>query len=319
MTSRTARWCVLVSAAGCSTEFGFDPLEQGDPPALSLPVTEEFVQAALPSVDLLLVVDGTESMVQERQALADGLGDLVWVLDDAGVDWQIGVVGAGIEGAQAGWLVGSPYVVTSHDADVDALNDRLVNDVTGVGPEAGLGAAYLALSLTDQGDPNAGFRRSDAALHVVFVSDADDESDALLGLDPVAAFLAELVLQAENGRPAIASVLVGDVPDGCTSVRGTASAADRYHAVALAGGGITASICEADLAAVAGSFGGVSVVYPSAFPLKHTPVTGSARVSVDGLALSTGWMVTDVPSLLFDSPPVPGGTIEVRYLVEVAP
>ena len=60
-------------------------------------VTEEFVQAPLPAVDLLWVVDDTASMAREQEAWALHLPGLVAGLDEAGVDWHAGVVSTDIE------------------------------------------------------------------------------------------------------------------------------------------------------------------------------------------------------------------------------
>ena len=70
---------------------------------------------------------------------------------------------------------------------------------------------------------NVGFRRPDAALHVVFISDGDDESGDVLGDHPVDAFLGLLAAEeSRTGRAARASAVVGDVPDGCTGDDGAA-------------------------------------------------------------------------------------------------
>lgn len=284
-------------------------------------VTEEFVQAPLPAVDLLWVVDDTASMAREQDALADHLPGLVADLAAAGVDWHAGVVATDMGGADAGWLVGSPFVLTPTTPDVaQALASAARVGTDGAGPEAGLAAATRALELMVPGGPNAGFRRVDAALHVVFVSDADDSSDAWLGPDPVSAFLAVLADATMFAPAPMVSAIVGDVPLGCSSDLGTAAAAPRYHAVVAQTGGATVSVCDVDLGGVVDALGDASLQWPTVFGLRERPVPGSIRVTIDGVRLDEGFVVfAEPPRVEFDVAPPPGALVTFAYLVEVAP
>lgn len=305
---------------GC-IEIGLDPIDDTDPPVDLVPVTETFVQAPLPATDVLLVVDDTSSMGQEQAALAAEIATLATSLDEAGVAWHIGVATTDMSGTDVGWLQGAPYVLSPSTPSVETtLANRVQAGTTGAAPEAGFAAALTALELAVAGDANAGFRRPDAALHVIFFSDADDASDTWLGDDPVAVFLAFLAAEAaSSGAPAIASGVVGDVPAGCISDRGNAQAGVRYEQAIRATGGALVSICATDFQPLVAALGDLTVAWPMSFPLRQMPVSGSLHVSIDEVEVLDGWHLDEADlAIVFDVPPPPSSRIAVSYLVENA-
>ncbi|MCB9676763.1 MAG: hypothetical protein H6737_16725 [Alphaproteobacteria bacterium] len=301
-------WLALV---GCN-EFRLDPIDPDGPPPVQVAVEETFVQAPNPAVDVLFVIDATPSMTQELAALGNDVGVLITTLEDAELDWQIGVVGASASNAHPGWLLGAPYVLTATEDDpVQRFAERL--PAPGTLGEAGLQSAVLALEQAAPDGANAGFRRAGAVLQVVFVSDADDHSDAWLA-DPVEDFLAALEHESDAGQPVRASALVGDVPIGCVSATGTAQPGVRYAEVAQRSGGRTASICDIDFAALLGDLGEDSVSLPTRFDLRDTPVPRTLTVEVDGVE-SADWVLdTTGPAVVFGEPPPAGSLVTVRYV-----
>jgi hypothetical protein len=290
----------------------FDPIESGQGPAAVTTVTEEFVQAPLPAVDLLLVVDDTASMEQEQAALAAEFGTLAAELDKIGVRWQVGVVG--MSSAPFGWLVGAPYLLTPGSGI-----GPTTPGTAGPGPETGFDAALAALSLANPRGPNAGFLRSDAVLHVVFVSDGDDASTSL-GPDPVSAFLAALAGYTQFGLSPVVSAIIGDVPDGCSSSNGQAQPGVAYAAAVAATGGADASICAADFAPFLAAVADRAVVLDTRFALASAPMPGRAVVvAVDGERSDDWTLEMADPAIVFSVPPPAGATIAVTYLVELVP
>ena len=275
------------------------------------------MQAPLPRVDLLFVIDDTASMQQEQEALSSELASLAADLDARGVAWQVGVVTTSMSAEAGGWLVGSPYVVTPHTDDRDTvLADLLRVGTGGTSPEAGFAAAVEALSLSVASGPNAGFRRPDAVLHTIFVSDADDQSDGWLGGDPGGVFLDALAAEAaQTGLPALASAIVGPLPSGCSSVAGTAQPGFRYADVVAAAGGAALSICAADFGRLLDNLGDASIALPTRFALREQPTLGSVAVTVDGVA-AEGWELLATEAVLaFDEAPPAGSRIGVSYVV----
>lgn len=308
-------WLVLLGP-GC-IDFALDPIDPEGAPPREVAVNESFVQAPLPKADLLLVIDDTASMAQEQLSLASHFAGLLDELDAQQVSWHLGVVSTDMHGPEAGWLRGSPWILTPDVADRDAVfADTVQVGTGGLGPEAGLAAAVLALDLAEPGGPNAGFRRDDALLHVVFVSDADDQSEDWLGDKPDSTFLTRLDEETERtALPAHASGVVGPVPSGCTSTTGTAQPATRYGAVVANSGGIVVSICATDFAPVLATLSEATIIWQTEFPLRSAPVPESTDVKVDGVSAG-GWVLDpDVPAVRFDVPPPPEARIDIRYLV----
>lgn len=279
---------------------------------------ERFVQTPLPKLDILFVVDSTGSMAEEQASFADAADSFVAVLEQRAVAYQLGVTTT--DPALDGALLGRPWIITGAAGDPsDALAAALEVGSDSPPPAAGLYSASRALA--DPQGVNRGFRRPDASLHVVFVSDGDDASDDLFGEDPATAFLAVLAEDAaRSGRTARASAVVGDAPAGCSGSAGVAQAGVRYREVAAATGGVSASICEADFAAVASALGDAGVEWPTVFPLRALPADGTLLVEVDGDRVLEGWSLdTTAPALVFAVAPAPDSVIDVLYTVAEAP
>ena len=164
--------CVL---AGC----GIENLVRGQDPEFQDPVVvvETFEQAPHQKVDLLFVVDDTGSMAEEQAALAESFAAFVGAIDELGLAYHIGVVTTASESDEAGILQGDPWIITAASQDPVGDLAQAVDVGTDGVDEAGLGAMVLALSTPLVDDDNRGFRRADAALHVVVLSDDDDASE----------------------------------------------------------------------------------------------------------------------------------------------
>ncbi|MEZ4238843.1 MAG: hypothetical protein R3F59_22355 [Myxococcota bacterium] len=311
-------WLVRLGP-GC-LEFVIDSRDPVDPPPQQIAVTESFVQAPLPKADLLLVIDDTASMAQEQAALSQDFAVLLDELDALGVGWQLGVVSTEMVKPEAGLLRGTPWILTPSVPQRELVFAEMVQvGLEGDGPEAGLAAAERTLALAVEG-PNAGFRRPDALLNVIFVSDADDESDDWLGSDPVGPFLDLLADEAERtGLPARASGLIGPPPSGCHSISGQAQPAVRYAEAIAASGGVQGSICAIDFAAVLAQLSEATIAWQTEFPLRERPADGSVRIRIDDALVEGGWAVADEPPrLVFDEAPPPASQIDVSYLVTLA-
>ncbi len=302
-------WIVLIGA--CRLDYGLKDEDSAVVPAVD--VTETFDQAPRAGVDVLFVVDGTGSMVEEQATLAAAASRFVDALTRLSVAWQVGVTST--DPLDEGVLLGRPWIITRNTPDSAAIfADNLTIGGDRLPPSAGLYAAVSALA--DADGANFGFRREDASLHLVFVSDDDDASDAHLGADPVAALLAVVDAEAQrSGRSVKISALVGDSPGGCSGPGGEARAGTRYTDLAEATGGLALSICQADLSGVAEALGAEGLEWPREFALQAVPVPGSAVVRVDGARVLEGWTVASAV-LIFDEAPAPGAHIEVDYRLE---
>jgi hypothetical protein len=295
----------------------------GDEPVAVDPVvvTETFVQEALPAVDILWVVDVTESMSQELAALGATANEFVESLNGVELSWQLGLVTMDTSGDEAGVLDGDPWIVTPETDDAAAVFERTLELETSKGSqEAGFAAALYALTPPVVDDENRGFRRDHAALEVVFFSDGDDDgdSDAELDGDAFAMFLDLLSAEeASSGEPAVVSAIVGDVPSGCLDDAGEqAVPGTAFAAAAEATGGIVASVCEWELGPIVEQIGETGVVWPTVFPLQARPDPDTIRVEIDGVGLEDGWSISlDPIAIEFEQAPPADALIVVQYEV----
>jgi hypothetical protein len=307
--------------SGC-VEYGVSDDDDHVPD--SLVVEEWFTQAAAPRVYVLWVIDNTASMAREQLQLAEAFQGFVEALEEEEVAYQLGVITTDVSDQQAGVLQGVPWVITpEHDDPVQAFSEAVQVGIEGAGPEAGLGAAWLATTepLTSEG--NRGFLRPDSLLHIVLVSDSDDHSEDLFepwlsqGESAVDFFLDFLDERGESsGHAPIVSAVAGEIPTGCYGLTGRAQPANDYHAVVDATGGVFASICAGDMAPVLEGLGTASLIYADTFLLQAEPTPETIKVWVDGERVSDGWGWQESPSaLVFEQPPPPDASILVRYTV----
>ncbi|NOY24792.1 MAG: hypothetical protein GXP62_02875 [Oligoflexia bacterium] len=282
-------------------------------------VEETFIQQPMPKVDVLWVVDSTCSMAEEQAALVDAFGAFADALDSLDLCWQAGVVTTDVSGDDAGVLQGSPWIIHADlDDPAQAFAQAAQVGTNPLATEAGLGAAWLALSPPLIDDENRGFRRPDASLHVVVLSDGDDDSSQVLGADPAGSFEDFLASQsAANGLDAQLSAVVGDVPDGCAS----AQPGTTYTAVAQATGGTVASICSTSFDQVAQAVGQASIDWPVSFTLQATPVADSVDAWIDEARIDSANFSIDVdqPAIVFATPPPADSIIRVRYTLPESP
>ncbi len=318
---RSALAVFLASAPGCVDYGVSDDDEQARD---SLVIEEQFTQAAAPMVDVLWVIDNTASMSREQATLAEAFAGFVSALEDEQVAYQLGVVTTDVSGDDAGVLQGVPWIVTPEQDDpVQAFAEAVQVGLEGAGPEAGLAAAWLALTEPLITTANRGFRRPGSLLHVVVVSDSDDHSESALepwladGQSPAEFFQDFLAAEAEaSGLAPIFSAVAGDVPGGCYGLAGRALPADEYREVVTATQGVFASICAGDMAPVVEGLGAASLIYSDSFELKAVPLPDTISVWVDGERQLQGWTWQAEPSaLVFELAPVADASVRVRYTV----
>jgi hypothetical protein len=282
-------------------------------------VTETFVQDSLPLVDILWVVDVTESMSGEIQALGATANDFVESLNGFELSWQLGLVT--MDSADDGILRGDPWIVTPETDDAAAAFEQtLALDISPGAKEAGFAAAVHALTPPRVDDENRGFRREHAALEVVFFSDGDDDgdSDAVLGGNALETFV-DLLADEESasGEPAVAHAIVGDVPSGCFDEGGQqALPGTAFAQAANETGGIVSSVCDPNLAPIVQKIGQTGAIWPTVFRLQAQPDPDTIRVDIDGVRLEDGWSLSlDPLAIEFDQAPPADALIVVQYEV----
>jgi hypothetical protein len=158
--------------AGEICKCGTTPSPTPEPTPVPIPST---------TVDILFVVDDSASMEPFQKPLAQNVDAFVNNLGPLNkADWHIGVLTTTAENKypNSGHLRGSPVYLTQNTANVKSLLSlNLQPGTAGSGDERPFYSILLALSEPRSSTYNAGFLRTNAHLAVVFVTDADDQSN----------------------------------------------------------------------------------------------------------------------------------------------
>lgn len=297
---------------------------------------DDFIQQASNRIDVLFVVDNSESMVEEQPRLKAAMPAFLAAARAAGMDMQVGVTTTGlrevpggncpggVRGGEAGRLFpvdhSRPRVVTPTAPFAAQTLQQNVEVGFCHSYEQAFEAMKLALSppLVDSHDDprtpepldgNAGFYRDEAALAVVFVSDEDDHSGA--DVDDYVDFLRRL--KGPNQPHRVSAYAIAPTAQGCATAGGQGH---RYAEIAARTGGEVLSVCEPDFSPALARVAGRAFGPQEAFALSEIPVEATLEVFVDGRAVTAGWQYRAADNtVLFDAGSVPaaGARIQVVY------
>jgi hypothetical protein len=245
-----------------------------------------FRQATVPNVDVLWVVDNSDSMVEEQQALADSFQDFYKFISNT-ASFHIGVISTDMHNPDhSGRLLGDPRYITQDTENAEEVFRRNVNvGIGGTGDEQGFNAAASALSEPLISGYNAGFLQEDAHLFIIFVSDEDDGS-----FGDVKYYLRVLVNIRGKGNDGTvkAAAVVGDVPEVPEQCRieKDVESGERYAELAEESGGIVLSICDDNFAANLDQLGFSAAGLKRHFGLSRRADPGSIQVWVKTMCSS---------------------------------
>jgi len=317
---------VIALSAGCSPENGVKRNNH----------TDTFLQEPVADVDILWVVDDSNSMASEQQLVADGFEAFISTIEDTNINFHVGVVTTDMDSSNpnAGVLLGEPNFLTSDDDYVTLFEERIQVGTEGSDQEKGLAAALEALTEPKASGANDGFLRDDAVLSIIFVSDEDDCSDdnALAGEDGRACYQQEDSLEpvkdyvdafealkyGTNGRVVTSGIIGPSAESGCDETW----PGHRYQTVAESSGGIVGSICDADYSGIMDQMGLAVSGVLSVFQLELVPQLETLEVAVDEELIEedavNGWTYDDeYYTIRFDGDYVPprGTTVSITYEV----
>lgn len=307
------------------------------------------VQDKSQKLDIILVVDDSNSMLSDNQKLASRLTPFVNRLKNS-VNWQmcvtttraLSVNGNYTWGASIFWQnytapAGTPgYILKpSTTSDLSTVFSSTINYI-GAGwvnsdDERAIKSAYHHVYNGDYHYSSSGCYRSDAAIAFIIISDEDERS---IGGDASQKYYQSETLDLENEdkpqvfvdyvkqtfgndkRFTVNSIIVKPGDNTCMATQdGEGSKSHfgaRYAELSnLTGGGIS-SICEADFSTNLNMFYSQITNSLSSVPLECAPVDGNIAVVITPSAGSITSKVQGT-SLVFSSPVPAGYTVDLKY------
>lgn len=314
----------LVAVGGCANEHDIARLDQED----------VFYQEGTDALDILWIVDDSNSMAGEQTLVAEGFNQFIRAVGTSEVDFQIGVITTDMdeENPDRARLVGDPPFLTRTDDYSRAFMERVRVGTEGSDKERGLQAAWEALSSATVADTNAGFLREEAVLALVFVSDENDCSDDNFIPDAEDGSLCYEIpdrlvstrdyvrwyrgLKDVGGRVVVSSIVGPSVTEGCEYTR----PGQRYMTVSAELDGVVGNICESDFGDLMEDIGERVAGPARSFYLSFLPVVETVEVWVDGEEVAEdeveGWIYDgELNAVRFLGVWVPelGAEIKVRY------
>lgn len=297
----TALALLCLGAAGCN-EYGYAELS----------VTDLFQQGGVDvHSDVLLVVDDSASMADEQERLVAGFSGFTDVLETTGTDFQLGVVTTDV---LAGATLRGAVLTPETEGLAEAFQAAVAVGTAGDRQEQGLIQALLAVNPST----NPGFLRPGAELHIVVVSDEDDQ-----GEEQVDWYLHEL--QSLTGQERVTvHALVGDLPAGCASGISAADPGPRYLEAVVTTAGRSGSVCALDYSPVLGQVGLDVAQWNDRFVLSRIPDAQTLQVRVDQVLMhereEDGWIWSaGENAVVFTGRaiPRPGMAVQVDYEIDI--
>ena len=222
------------------------------------------VSAPTNKVDILIVVDNSGSMEFEQSNMADRFDTLISQL--AGLDWRIAITTTEINtpdrfnnsraDGRILQIANNKYFISSRD-DMNVAQQQFADAIQmeeeGSSSEQGIYATYRALErakLQETTSMNSSFIRSDAALSVVVVSDANETPYGGVFLDRnyPTKLLEYMAASYANKSFAFHSIIVKKDDRACLNLSGSGNESYGlfYEDLSTRTGGVIGSVCEAD-------------------------------------------------------------------------
>ncbi|MCK6524199.1 choice-of-anchor D domain-containing protein [Myxococcota bacterium] len=272
---------------------------------------DHFVVEADPPADIMFLVDQSCSMDDNTAILNANFNTFINEISDYTTNWHIMVVNDDDGCARQDAKYGNVSVLTETTPNVaDAFGDYTLGVNNGgffgepMNTEALLTTAALATSPGKMASCNTGFRRDEALLHIIFVTDEPEQSTKSWST-----LTNEIVANIGAGKVKL-SAIAGDMPSGCA----TADAGTGYADAVAATGGEFLSICATSWTAYMPLLASASVKV-NQFELSSTAAPSTVRVWVNGTERTGGWTFETAENAVLFTTDIPesGDTIDVTY------
>ncbi len=327
---------------------------KGDLSYTTLAATSDFKQEAvyLPKkIDILWVIDNSGSMATSQSNLINNFQSFIGRFTQYNYDFRMAVTttdawekqfipgsqkakfrdGAVLTGGQPSTHSGV-FVMDKNTPDISTVFETNLRQGTiGNGDERALESIYQTLS-NETFNTTLGFRRTDAFLAVIIVSDEDDFSNSTTGLIENAAdprvypiskytdFLDSYTGGTTNGRNySVNTISVVDQACLDTLNNGAQKVSLRYQEISDLTGGIKGSICS-NFGTTLQLISDTIIQLSSAFKLDREPLVETISVKIDGVIvvqdISNGWTydaTTMVVTFHGSSIPQANSSVSINY------
>lgn len=299
-------------------------------------------------LDILLIVDDSNSMLADNQKLASRMADFVNNLQNSSIDWQMCVTvtraltinNNPVWGASVIWSSytpanGIPGWVLKPNGNLSTIFSNTINNIgagwAGTDDERGLKAAYWHLYNGDVNySNNSKCYRADAALAMIMISDEDvrsvggdqsqvyyaNEYKALENDDHPATLAGQVrTIFGMNKRFTFNSIIVKPGDTGCMQSQDAGGAKShygtKYNEMSQTSGGGVGSICDSNYSSNLNLFADSIQDSIASVPLECAPVAG---VEVTVTPAVSGLTSEVKGSSLVFTPNVPAGrTLNLKY------
>ena len=251
--------------------------------------------------DLLFVIDQSCSMDDDKLRLVTRFGQFVTALESFSTDWQITVANDDDGCTNSG-------IMTPATPNLETTFGLAADSGGGIYTEALLTVARNALSQSVYGGCNAGMVRDGAMLHIIAISDEEEQSEA--AGESWSDLVAEIVDAKGDAELVTISAVASPVPDGCEEyLPGTG-----YDQAVAETGGVFLSICEDWANAVAFRSLSEASINRTRYLLQAPPLESTIQVTVEGTATQSWSYDSSNQVLELDEPlPVRGETVRIEY------
>lgn len=257
-------------------------------------------------VDIIFFGDTSSSMTEELQTLGSEVTEFVDGLVSFTDDWQLIAV-TGPDGCGVGGVLNptqSNYSQIFSDGIITPPGEDLVD-------EWGIFNVVQALEESTQGGCNNGFLRENARLHIIFISDEEDNSP---GWDSDnnnywKEYYSTIAAKKSSPEQIMFSGIIGPQPDGCYGVE----PGNGYTELIAETKGENLSICDEwqnDIDRLVDA----TVSYPL-FSLSEVPIEASIEVQIDDQPQEGNWTYeAERNSVYFgENAPKLGNRVQIVY------
>ncbi|MES3038695.1 MAG: hypothetical protein V4736_12380 [Bdellovibrionota bacterium] len=276
-------------------------------------------------VDILWVVDESQSMTTRKSTLTAQIPALLDGFDQMRMDYHLAVTTMSLSGTNptGGKFIGTPKYLTNSSANVRGeIADRILMDKVGSSAERAMDSVKKVLSPSYLAGEGAGFLRPDSILVIVVVSDEDDTTASVTDMKN---FFNGIRPKSSNGEQNWFLNYIGSIPGGtpicyANEALGTVVFGYKYIDLADYSGGISANVCDTSLALAVSNIRSRIIQILTDYPLRQIPKIDTISVSVNGVKIpnnsTNGWTyvpATNVVRFHGSSIPAADARVEVNF------